>query len=355
MKDAQKAGLIVNWIGRQCIMTLHSMGVTLDSPRTVFDNLEKIFRPESNQTLSRFKFWGMKQKQGQNCDTYMSDLRLSIVECRYPNIVQDELLKDQFIFGLAIKEIQDHLLGEIKAEDPSEKCLLEARKIESKIEQRKLLGIKTAMTYDSIQHRGRGKFCSKSQGRGQSTSNVKNCKYCGKSHNKGNCPAFGKRCQKCGKDNHFKAMCKSNEGRRDHRDHSKPRQKKGKGKKFHEVNEDGVMDDLTEQVQSLFYNDVHFNAINKRMHTLIKCETPDGRSSDQTFKIDTGADGNLMPITMFTKLFPHVSLDALSRMVDKSVTLYAYNNTTIKQFGTCQIRLNFKRQIFHMQVLCGRA
>ena len=104
MKDSQKAGLIVNWIGRQCIITLHSMGVTLDSPGTVFDNLEKIFRPESNQTLSRFKFREMKQKQGQNCDTYMSDLRLSIVESRYPNIVQDELLKDQFIFGLAIRD-----------------------------------------------------------------------------------------------------------------------------------------------------------------------------------------------------------------------------------------------------------
>ena len=164
MKDAQKAGLILNWIGRQCILTLHSMGVMLDSPRTVFDNLEKIFRPESKQTLSKFKFHGMKQKQSQNCDTYMSDLRLSIVECRYPNIVQDELLKDQLIFSLAIKEIQNHLLGKIKAEDPSEKCLLEARKIESKIEQRKLLGIKTAMTYDSIEHRGRGIYCSKSQG-----------------------------------------------------------------------------------------------------------------------------------------------------------------------------------------------
>ena len=139
-------------------------------------------------------------------------------------------------------------------------------------------------------------------------------------------------------------MCKSSEGRRDH---SKPRQKKGKGKKFHEVNEeDGVMDDLSEQVQALFYNDVHFNMINKRMHTLIKCETPDGRLSEQTFKIDTGADGNLMPITMFTKLFPKVSLEALSRMVDKSVTLYAYNNTAIKQFGTCQIRLKFKGRSF---------
>ena len=87
-------------------------------------------------------------------------------------------------------------------------------------------------------------------------------------------------------------------------------------------------------------------AINKRMHTLIKCETPDGRLSEQTFKIDTGADGNLMPITMFTKLFPKVSLEALSRMVDKSVTLYAYNNTAIKQFWTCQIRLKFKGRSF---------
>ena len=94
----------------------------------------------------------------------MSELRLSVVECRYPDIVQDELLKDQFIFRLAIKEIQDHLLGEIKAEDRSEKCLLGSRKIESKIEQRKLLGIKTAMTYDAIQHRGRGNLEARVKG-----------------------------------------------------------------------------------------------------------------------------------------------------------------------------------------------
>ena len=90
----------------------------------------------------------------------MSELRLAIVECRYPEQVQDELLKDQYIFGLIVKEIQDHLLGEIVSEDYSRKMSFRiSRKIESKIEQRKLLGIKTAMTYDSIQsHRGRNKF-----------------------------------------------------------------------------------------------------------------------------------------------------------------------------------------------------
>ena len=48
-------------------------------------------------------------------------------------------------------------------EDTKEKCLLESRKVESKIEQRKLLGIKAAISYDSVQtnNRGRGKFKSK--------------------------------------------------------------------------------------------------------------------------------------------------------------------------------------------------
>ena len=111
-------------------MMLHSMGIELDKPTTVFDSLEKNFRPESNQSLSRFKFRGLKQKQGQSCDTYMSKLRLAIVECRYPEIVQDELLKDQYIFGLCVKEVQDHLLGEIDAEDTPEKCLFESHKVE---------------------------------------------------------------------------------------------------------------------------------------------------------------------------------------------------------------------------------
>ena len=35
MKDPQKAGLIVNWISRQCTMTLHSMNAGLDKPETV--------------------------------------------------------------------------------------------------------------------------------------------------------------------------------------------------------------------------------------------------------------------------------------------------------------------------------
>ena len=59
-------------------------------------------------------------------------------------------------------------------------------------------------------------------------------------------------------------------------------------------------------------------------------------------KIDTGVDGNLMPISMFLKQFCQVSLDALKRTIDKTFTLYAYNNTQIKQYGTFNVKLSFK-------------
>ena len=63
------------------------------------------------------------------------------------------------------------------------------------------------------------------------------------------------------------------------------------------------MDNLVDQVQSLFYHDVHFNSINTRVHMVIECKTPDGISS-QTFKVDTGADGNLMPISYVHEAIP---------------------------------------------------
>ena len=77
-------------------------------------------------------------------------------ECKYQSDL-DELLKDQFIFGIYDKEIQDHLLGEIKETDNSVRALYEARKIESKLAQRKLLGIVIPTASVSVEAIRKGK------------------------------------------------------------------------------------------------------------------------------------------------------------------------------------------------------
>ena len=194
----------------------------------------------------------MKQGASQNCDSYMSQLRLALPECRYRNDA-DELLKDQFIFGIHNKEIQDHLLGEIKETDNSVRALYEARKIESKLAQRKMLGITNPglVSVDELRR-------STSFNRGKDTSKI-DCRFCGRSHRKRDCPAYGKECHKCGRKNHFSNMCKESK-----RDSRKPRQANGNGNgngkcthrcKVHEICEcQNDMDDLNDQVQSLFYS-----------------------------------------------------------------------------------------------------
>ena len=119
----------------------------------------------------------------------MSELKLGLPECRYRNNA-DGLLKEQFIFSIHNKEIQDHLLGEIKETDSSVRALYEARKIESKLAQRQMLGIVDPglVSVDALS---------------RSTKKISDCKFCGRTHERHNCPAFGKECHRCSGKNHF--------------------------------------------------------------------------------------------------------------------------------------------------------
>ena len=50
-------------------------------------------------------------------------------------------------------------------------------------------------------------------------------------------------------------------------------------------------------------------------------------------KIDTGSDGDLLPIQVYLNLFPYATRKLLQWSVDPNVSLYAYNSTDIQQLG----------------------
>ena len=83
----------------------------------------------------------------------MAELKVLIRECGYKENMQTILLKDQFIFGVTVREIQEHLLNEITDDQDLAATLVEARKIESRIAQRKLLGLKSVQ-FDAVNNQG---------------------------------------------------------------------------------------------------------------------------------------------------------------------------------------------------------
>ena len=87
------------------------------------------------------------------------------------------------------------------------------------------------------------------------------CDYCGHSHKRGkqNCPAYGKICDQYGGKNHFRVMCRSSEGSKLRKRSDRTSDRKCKHRcNVHEITEDchddNGMDDLADQVQSLFYH-----------------------------------------------------------------------------------------------------
>ena len=92
----------------------------------------------------------------------------------------------------------------------------------------------------------------------------------------------------------------------------------------------------------MYYNDVHFNSVNTRMHIKLNTKSCNGNSMKIHFKVDTGVDGNLLPLGEFFKHFPNANMTQLAKTIDPHTKLYAYNNTEIKQLGICELLVEYQ-------------
>ena len=63
------------------------------------------------------------------------------------------------------------------------------------------------------------------------------------------------------------------------------------------------------------------------------------------FKIDSGACGNLIPLSLYLELYPEPSVKDLKPTFDHHVQLVAYNKNLIKQYGTCYLKVKFNNRV----------
>ena len=78
------------------------------------------------------------------------------------------------------------------------------------------------------------------------------------------------------------------------------------------------------------------------MHNNLNMKSCNGNSMKTHFKVDIGADGNLLPLGDFFKHFPNANMTQLAKTTDPHTKLYAYNNTEIKQLGVCELLVEYK-------------
>ena len=143
-----------------------------------------------------------------------------------------------------------------------------------------------------------------------------NCRYCGPSHPPRQCPAYGHKCVECGKVNHFREVHRSRRNRTVHDLAQEP-------DKHHEE-EDHI--DMV-KINSIIFNN-KWTVITANLKT----------SSNQVsiivpYKVDTGSDGNIMPLHINKRLFPSATEEQLATTKNKNIQLKTHNRTIITQMG----------------------
>ena len=124
------------------------------------------------------------------------------------------------------------------------------------------------------------------------------CLKCGKSHafHREACPALGSKCNTCGKANHWASVCLSN-GTKPKKKKKRPRSQSKEHKKTKSHNQSQYRRKQSVKTDAVYNNrDEAFVIIN------IKLPNRNG-THKLRLKIDTGAQGNTLPVSTFRRMF----------------------------------------------------
>ena len=162
----------------------------------VLDQFEKYCSPRSNVVYERFVFFNTIQKEGQNFDNFLTELRGNAKSCKFKE--EEDLIRDRIIFGVRDKGLQQRLLQRenVTGDQAATMC----RAYEASLIQQQLMDSETSKQ-EAVHALGQ-------HTKKKVTPDHYDCKKCGKRHGPRQCPAYGKVCAKCGNKNHYAVGCK---------------------------------------------------------------------------------------------------------------------------------------------------
>ena len=316
--------------------------------------------PKVNHRLARYQLQQFKQKNEESVNDFLTRCRNQASKCRFRDKIEsDERLIEQLIVGTKHKKIQERLLekGEQLTLDEAidiartyEATTSQLEQLES--EKKDINAIKGNVN----------KHCSDKK-----PMKMK-CNNCGLEHPlrpRDRCPAYGSKCMNCHKDNHWAKVCRSNphrltstRGRQRNRANSRPRhlsnsRDRRNRRSVSRNRRDGDEREISDQFETITFESITVNAIAPRnlsedevfVTVDINLHKLSNRPAKLKAKLDTGAQGNILPLRLYRRMYPeYLTPDGFPKpeAVQQSPTvLTAYGGAKIKQHGKCTISCEF--------------
>lgn len=346
-----KAAILLNALGEDAIDLFYTFDLK-DEERNEYDAVLKAFetyvKPKTNVVVERFKFNCRNQQPGESFDHFMTDLKKLIKSCDFGD-QSDSLLRDRIVLGISDKSLQERILREVdltlektvKLCRATELGRKQAEELQEKSQPVGLaeIGLRTSHTVGAGASSTTERPVSKTKNvtnKSKTKNNVSSydCKKCGQSHGPASCPAYGKKCNNCQRMNHFAIGCRL--------------------KKVKAIESNSVGLTNANSVTQSEPNDVLNLA--DRLYLIDTISRPKPNEAVQktqwfetillndqlnvSFKLDSGAEVSVLPLTVFASL-RNSNKDV--KLEPTKLMLEAYGGGKIKPLGTVKLLCKTKK------------
>ena len=329
--------------GREVIKNTQLTTEQKENSKNVFKVFETQMIQKPNKWVERLEFTSFEQND-KTIDEYLVRLQTKADRCEF-GTNKDERLLEQIIKGL--------------------KCLDERRNLISKPNLTLEIAIENIRAYEATtKNNTRYKDASKMKAGVCHEIEMRRTKPCtrcqrNRGKRKENCYAFNKECKRCHGLHHFENFCLTKMYTRQNSKYS-PNKMRHKNRSQSPHNRHRKQTITRRNVNATYkveneYNkedDLCLYTINKEngdnreeIFANIDCEDAEKREYKIKMKVDTGANGNIIPYRIYKKMYPrnnYGSIEIPSNVKREITTPWAVNGTKIEQYGSIIMKIKHK-------------
>ena len=329
-----KCKYLLYWAGERGLELFNSWGLSDDQEKVLknyWDNFEAFIKPQSNELMAA---WELNQTKQDNLslEEFITKLRTLVKEANYLQEQQDRFLRDYLVIGMNSDKVRKECLkigNDLTFAKARDMARVEESALRQLQQMSKSVEVNTVKGSQAGNQHGKQDISQSAKGEYHPPTGSGNmCRNCGlNSHSREQCPARNMQCYNCHKTGHFARACRS--------------------KKNKQVNEVGANNEQSANHAKDTHDQVFLgpietaclgnskNLVPSKEKALLGVKLSSSPQAEQTVvicKIDSGAETNILPMTLYRQLFPEAHT-----LGKPTVKLSAYGGTDIPNIGSCQI------------------
>lgn len=326
--EEEKIAELITFLGHEGLDVYNTFDIRKEelNLKNVLDKFQSHCVSAVNPVVETCLFNKIYQKSGQSIDDFITEIKKQADMCKFVCEKNDcqmsyknRMIRDRIIIGVFDENLRIRLLAE--KDLTLDKTIEIVKAGEALKMQVKIFREDTAeLSIDAIHVNTKTQFKSNAVTKNHNNNSQRSCNRCGYSHFNRKCPAEGKTCKKCQRKNHFASVCQSKTIQlvSTQNDDGQPEIDQ------HNLSDTGnysfILDSVCDNLlrTGAWMKDVLVNDCK-----IIK------------FKLDTGAECNILSRKTLVSVFNHKPLDIMKKV---GIDLISYGNFRIKTIGRINLR-----------------